>query len=92
MTDQIVVAGPYRVTAQEQARAARLAPILVEMRRAGVRDSSLGWVVDDIRSLDVFEAVARGDITAEDGAWLLMLQRRAFPWYVRFALWLWAPQ
>lgn len=86
----LVQAGPYRQTAQEQVRAARLAPILVELRRAGVSDSSFGWLVDDIRSLDVFESVARGDVTAEDGAWLLCLQRRGFPWYVRLALWLWA--
>ena len=85
-----VRASPYRVTAHEQARAARLAVILVEMHHKGVPDSSLGWIVEDIRGLDVFESVARGDITAEDGGWLLSVQRRGFPWYVRLALWIWS--
>lgn len=56
-------------------------------KRKILRDLAFG-----IPQLDVFEACAKGEITADEGATILMLrteaERKAQPWFVRVVRWL----
>lgn len=56
----------------------------------GARRSLCRSLAAEIPSLVVFEAVARSEIKASDGALIFMLQDEAKPWVWRFLRWLFA--
>lgn len=61
---------------------------LVALINQDVRRSVLRQLAAKMNAVDIFEAVHNTSITSAQGAEILMLQREAEPWVVRFFRWL----
>lgn len=87
-TIEALAGGPYREAERVRVLDRNRIQAIIALRRSDVPSSAIYWVAVTCGQLDVFEAVAEGHITSEEGAWLLSISRVKYPWYVRLAHWL----
>jgi hypothetical protein len=85
----------YRTTAADRMRTRDFETIKFIAGRGSdaVDDRACQKLAFEFTSLEVFEAVAHGDLTSDQGALVLMTrraaERAALPWPVRALLWAW---
>lgn len=87
-TIEALAEAPYRRAAEMLSPRGERIRTLYELRKLGVPTPALYQAVRHCGQFDVFEAVARGEITSEVGAWFLALRSIDPPWYLRLARWL----